>query len=286
MQQTPAWGWLLLAGIAALVIALRMGIGRALLRLTANRVPPGRLRRSALAAAGGAVDRHARPHRRAGPCRLDWNSQLSDSTSNLLAAMVITVFSAATPRGWAAPCCRPAIRRRLPPISDAVAQRLSWVPATMGALIVLIWLAERLTVLLNTSLTTTITLTGIVSTLIMATMATALAIGRAAPPGRKQEDATIPAWVPALTGIAWAVLIVSLGSLLAGYVAIANFLAKQVLWVLIVLASGYLASTLIEDVFSSLLSSPRPETGEKARPTLRDRRPCCCPASAGWQWDC
>lgn len=58
-----------------------------------------------------------------------------------------------------------------------MAQRLSWVPATMGALIVLIWLAERLTVLLNTSLTTTITLTGIVSTLIMATMATALAIG-------------------------------------------------------------------------------------------------------------
>ena len=52
------------------------------------------------------------------------------------------------------------------------------MPATMGALIVLIWLAERLTVLLNTSLTTTITLTGIVSTLIMATMATALAIGR------------------------------------------------------------------------------------------------------------
>ena len=77
--------------------------------------------------------------------------------------------------------------------------------------------------------------------------------------------------MPALTGIAWAVLIVSLGSLLAGYVAIANFLAKQVLWVLIVLASGYLASTLIEDVFSSLLSSPRPETGEKARPTLRDQ---------------
>ena len=45
-----------------------------------------------------------------------------------------------------------------------MAQKLSWVPATMGALIVLIWLAERLTVLLNTSLTTTITLTGIVST--------------------------------------------------------------------------------------------------------------------------
>ncbi|WZB72594.1 hypothetical protein WJ968_16130 [Achromobacter xylosoxidans] len=69
-----------------------------------------------------------------------------------------------------------------------MAQRLSWVPATMGALIVLIWLAERLTVLLNTSLTTTITLTGIVSTLIMATMATALAIGTscAARPGNRK----------------------------------------------------------------------------------------------------
>lgn len=111
MQQTPAWGWLLLAGIAALVIALRMGIGRALLRLTANRVPPGRLRRSALAAAQVALST-ATPGLIAVLVHvgLDWNSQLSDSTSNLLAAMVITVFSAATPRGWAAPCCRPAIR--------------------------------------------------------------------------------------------------------------------------------------------------------------------------------
>ena len=111
VQQTPAWGWLLLAGIAALVIALRMGIGRALLRLTANRVPPGRLRRSALAAAQVALST-ATPGLIAVLVHvgLDWNSQLSDSTSNLLAAMVITVFSAATPRGWAAPCCRPAIR--------------------------------------------------------------------------------------------------------------------------------------------------------------------------------
>ena len=49
---------------------------------------------------------------------------------------------------------------------------------------------------------------------------------------------------------------------------------------------GYLASTLIEDVFSSLLSSPRPETGERPGPPCATRRPCCCPASAGWQWDC
>lgn len=274
VQQTPAWGWLLLAGIAALVIALRMWIGRALLRLTANRVPPGRLRRSALAAAQVALST-ATPGLIAVLVHvgLDWNSQLSDSTSNLLAAMVITVFFGGYTSGLGSALLSARHPSwRLPPIGDAVAQKLSWVPATMGALIVLIWLAERLTVLLNTSLTTTITLTGIVSTLIMATMAIALAIGRKLRrQARKQEDAAIPAWVPALTGIAWAVLIVSLGSLLAGYVAIANFLAKQVLWVLIVLASGYLASTLIEDVFSSLLSSPRPETGEKARPTLRDQ---------------
>ena len=110
---------------------------------------------------------------------LDWNSQLSDSTSNLLAAMVITVFFGGYTSGLGSALLSARHPSwRLPPISDAVAQRLSWVPATMGALIVLIWLAERLTVLLNTSLTTTITLTGIVSTLIMATMATALAIGR------------------------------------------------------------------------------------------------------------
>ena len=74
-----------------------MWIGRALLRLTANRVPPGRLRRSALAAAQVALST-ATPGLIAVLIHvgLDWNSQLSDSTSNLLAAMVITVFSAAT----------------------------------------------------------------------------------------------------------------------------------------------------------------------------------------------
>ena len=122
----------------------------------------------------------------------------------------------------------------------------------------------------------------------MATMATALAIGRAAPPGPetgRRHHSGLGAG--ALTGIAWAVLIVSLGSLLAGYVAIANFLAKQVLWVLIVLASGYLASTLIEDVFSSLLSCrPDPRPAKRPGPPCATRRPCCCPASAGWQWDC
>lgn len=67
---------------------------------------------------------------------------------------------------------------RLPPISDKVAHRLRWLPGALGVLVVMIWLAERLPVLLNASLTTTITLTGIVAVFVMVTMAVALSIGR------------------------------------------------------------------------------------------------------------
>ncbi|MGE8612983.1 MAG: DUF3772 domain-containing protein, partial [Achromobacter veterisilvae] len=90
--QTPKWGWLLLATAAALAIALRVWIGRILLRLTATRVPPGRLRRSFLAVAH-VVLAVATPGVIALLIHigLDWNSQLTDNTSSLLANLVATV---------------------------------------------------------------------------------------------------------------------------------------------------------------------------------------------------
>lgn len=273
IRQTPTWGWLLLAAAAALTIALRVWIGRLFLRLTATRVPPGRLRRSFLAVAQLTLS-VATPgvialliH-----AGLDWNSQLSDNTGALLATLVATVCFGGYVSGLGNALLsthRPSWR--LPPISDAVATRLSWLPNLLGTLVVMIWLAERLPVLLNASLTTTITLTGIVAAIIMTTMAIVLAICRRLRRLSIQEnDAPAPFWTSLLLGSVWAVLILGLACLLAGYVAFGAFLTKQVLWTLIVLASAYLVSTLIEDGFSTLLGTSHRE-GENEGPSLRDQ---------------
>ena len=272
--QTPKWGWLLLGAAIALTIALRVAIGRVLLRITATRVPPGRLRRSFLAvthvvlavATPGVVALLIH-------MGLDWNSQLSDNTSSLLANLVGTVCFGGYVSGLGYALLsanRPSWR--LPPVSDIVATRLRWLPGVLGVLVVMIWLAERLPVLLNASLTTTITLTGIVAVLTMATLGAVLAISRRLRRQAMQEnDAAVPFWVSLLLGAVWTVLILSLASLLAGYVAFGSFMVKQVLWVLIVLASAYLLSTLIEDGFSTLLGTSHRDGGEHEAPSMRDQ---------------
>ena len=273
--QTPKWGWLLLAAAAALAIVLRVWIGRILLRLTATRVPPGRLRRSFLAVAH-VVLAVATPGVIALLIHigLDWNSQLSDNTSSLLANLVATVCFGGYVSGLGYALLssnRPSWR--LPPISDVVATRLRWLPGVLGVLVVMIWLAERLPVLLNASLTTTITLTGIVAVMTMAMIGAVLAISRRLRrQAMRETDTPIPFWVSLLLTAVWTVLVLSLASLLAGYVAFGSFLVKQVLWVLIILASAYLASTLIEDGFSTLLSSShRDGGGEHEAPSMRDQ---------------
>jgi potassium efflux system protein len=271
--QTPKWGWLLLAGAAALTIALRIWIGRLILRLTATRVPPGRLRRSFLAVAQVVLS-VATPGIIALLIHtgLDWDSQLSDNTVSLLATLVATVCFGGFVSGLGnALLSRRRPSWRLPPISNAAATRLQWLPNLLGTLVVMIWLAERLPVLLNASLTTTITLTGIVAALIMATMSAVLVIGRRLRRKLIQEtEAPAPFWISLLLGILWAVLVLSLACLLAGYVAFGAFLAKQALWVLIVLASAYLVAILIEDGFSTLLGTTHRE-GEREGASLRDQ---------------
>lgn len=272
--QTPKWGWLLLGAAIALTIVLRVAIGRLLLRITATRVPPGRLRRSFLAVAH-LVLAVATPGVIALLIHmgLDWDSQLSDNTSSLLANLVATVCFGGYVSGLGYALLstnRPSWR--LPPISDAVATRLRWLPGVLGVLVVMIWLAERLPVLLNASLTTTITLTGIVAVLTMATIGAVLAISRRLRRQAMQEnDAPIPFWVSLLLTSVWTILILSLASMLAGYVAFGSFMVKQVLWVLIILASAYLLSTLIEDGFSTLLGTTHRDGGEHEAPSMRDQ---------------
>lgn len=262
--QTPAWIWgVLLVGMAA-VVALRAWIGRVILQLTATKLPPGRLRRSFLAltivlmwvATPGLIAQLLR-------MGVSWSASLSDSTETLLSNLVATVCFGGYVGGLGQALLstvRPTWR--LPPIPDQVARALGWVPPTLGLLVVAIWLAERLPVLLNSSLTSTITL-GVVMAAVLGLVLLA-ALARAERVRRQlaleSEDNRAPPrpfWLAVLNTTLWSVLCTGLLTLVIGYAAFGTFLIKQAMWTLVVLCSTYLLVVLIDDGFSTLLGSNR-----------------------------
>jgi potassium-dependent mechanosensitive channel len=117
---------------------------------------------------------------------------------------------------------------RLPGISNALVWRLREVPLLLGILIVLGWLADHLPVLLNASLVTTVALNGGSALLLTGVLAyVLLQIKRTYHANRAHADATYAVTYSLLTGglmaLLRAVVIVTLGSLLVGYVAFAGF---------------------------------------------------------------
>src|SRR5690606_39179162 len=76
-----------------------------------------------------------------------------------------------------------------------------------------------------------------------------------------------PWWISLLVAAAWAVAVASLACVLVGYVALGNFLLKQMAWTLVVLCSAYLFAVLIEDICAAV-----PEVME-ARAEVRQPMP-------------
>lgn len=64
-----------------------------------------------------------------------------------------------------------------------------------------------------------------------------------------------PLWLAPLLALAGLVLLVSLLALLLGYVTLAQMLARQLVWVSVVAAAGYVLSVLIRELCAALLSS-------------------------------
>ncbi|SAI67981.1 membrane protein [Bordetella ansorpii] len=271
MSETPAWAWIALAIMLAGLLALRRWLRERLLRLTSTRVPPGRLRRSFLAAAlallGAAV-----PGAVASliSIALTWSGSLEDDIQALLGDMVGIVCLAGYIGGLGyalLSASRPSWR--LLPLPDAVAEGLRWLPSSLAILAVLMWLSQRLPALLNISLTATIALNGLTALALGGVLAVALmrgerrrraaAIAEAAASADAGADAGQPVpprpfWVGILVNLAWLALIVSLGGILIGYAALGTFMIGQGLWALIVVSSAYLLSVLLEDGCTTLLA--------------------------------
>ncbi|SAI60531.1 membrane protein [Bordetella ansorpii] len=269
MSETPAWAWIALVIMLAGLLAIRRWLRELLLRLTSTRVPPGRLRRSFLAATlallGAAV-----PGAVAGllSIALTWSGSLDDDIQSLLGDMVGIVCLAGYIAGLGyalLSASRPSWR--LLPLPDAVAEGLRWLPSSLAILTVLMWLSQRLPALLNISLTATIALNGLTALALGGVLAVALMRGerrrRAAALAEASADAGAdagqpapprPFWVGIIVNLAWLALIVSLGGILVGYAAFGTFMVGQGLWALIVVSSAYLISVLLEDGFTTLLA--------------------------------
>ncbi len=277
---TPSKVWAaLLAGMLTFLL-LRIWAGRYLMTLTSTRVPHGRLRRSVHALTLTLLS-VATPFLIAELLKLGlrWNSVLSEKTSaflsNSIGAICFGGFVAGLGYALLSPG-RPSWR--LLPLHDRVAHRMRHLPAAFASIMVLVWLAESLSAVINTGLSTAVAINCIVALLLGATIAFGLRRASRVWKKVKLEDpehaAPTPLWLRVVAILLWLALATSAISLLIGYVAFGSFVAKQVSWILVIFSGTYLFAVLVDDV-CMLLSSTEPDPNQinpvLATPQARDQ---------------
>ena len=226
-RATPTAVWIALPVVVVALVWL-LGWGRrALVRWLTAHTPPGRLRRSlyaalvvaqwtlALGLAGTAVF-----------AAFDWNGTLTESQATDLGVLIALLWVAGFMYGLAtALICARRPSWRLLPIPDAVATSLRHFPALVTFVSVSTWSAERIAVMANTSLSTTVALNCIVALTVGLTVVMSLMHGeRVWRRELAQEGARArPVWLSLLAGLNWLVLATAVACLLAGYVAFGSF---------------------------------------------------------------
>jgi small-conductance mechanosensitive channel len=260
LKGTPGWVWAILTVLGAAAVGLAVAVARVMRRFTAARVPAGRLRRSFHALvvvlvatlAPGLIGQLI-------AIGLDWQGQLPDDTQALVSGFAGIMCLGGYVTGLGLALLSPSRPSwRLPDIPDPIAERMSWFPRVLGPLIVAVWLLDRLPVSLNASLSTAIAVNCLVTFLLIAAVAMGLVrlerTRRAAL--RDPETGQAPPrhlWLLITVSAVWVVISIAPIAVLTGYVAFGNFLAKQVVWALMVLSSAYLLTVLADDFFTTIL---------------------------------
>ena len=267
-QANPARSVLLL-GLAVLVVVVVGWFGvRTLPRLVGRHIPPGRLRRSApavvrvllatLAAVwtvsllDSALLPSDRPEAVARLAALAGGLLVFAVFVNALGSVLLSVRSPS----W-----------RLPPISDEGARALRWLPLAAAVAIVVATAPQRVAELVNASLPLTKALTvlaALVPTLVvlwallriqrLQSAATRAAADPAAGAGAGATAHFSP-WVHLVLAAGWFGVVVCLLGVLAGYLALAGFVAMQMLWTAVVLATLYLGMRFIDDLVVAVLGA-------------------------------
>ncbi|KAF1696087.1 DUF3772 domain-containing protein [Pseudoxanthomonas koreensis] len=256
----------------ALLVAVFVGWfgARSVPKLVGRHIPPGRLRRSAPAVArvllstlaaiwiAGLV--HAALLPANPPAAVD---QLASLAGGLLVfGTFITTLGAVLL----------AVRHpswRLPAISDAGARALRPLPLAAALAIVTATLPQQVGALVNASLPLVVALTALAALVSTAVVlwtllrvrrlqaktsqaeAEAAAAGTGTAPGKPH----FKPWMNIATSIGWVAVSLCLLGLLTGHVALSGFIAMQVLWTGVVVATLYLGMRFVDDLVCAVLGA-------------------------------
>ncbi|MGN6327703.1 MAG: DUF3772 domain-containing protein [Rhodanobacter sp.] len=263
---------LCLIGAVLLLGGGRWALERALLELAKRHVPDGHLRRSAMAVAvaltavlttGLAAQLLY--------LGLNWNDILDDDTAALAHATVRLVCFAAYVVGLGRALL--SVRRpswRLPAITDLVAQCLRPFPWWLGAAALLFGVFDRTSRTIGTSLPATVAARGLFALIVSGLIGMALLRmhrTRLALASAGAEPQHRPVWVGILMAAATLAVVLSWLAVATGYIALAFFLAGQMLWVGVIVASTYLLIHLLTDLVTALLA-PQGRGGHRLQTTF------------------
>jgi small-conductance mechanosensitive channel len=146
---------------------------------------------------------------------------------------------------------------RLAPVSDAFAARVAMFPAVIGAAAGLASFLSRATITLNSSPAASEASLGLGVIVQICAVGGALAWARTGAAERnapEQRRSSLP-WVLAAVA-AWLALVAAVAAVTTGYVALASFIMRELIWIATVLACLFLLMRFVDDL-SEALFAPR-----------------------------
>jgi len=254
--------------VAVLLLTVgRWLIERALVHVTTNRMPAGHLRRSALAVTIAlAYTLTVGLAAQFVYLALNWNDILSDDLNDLAQKLVRVVAFAAFMTGLGRAMLsnkRPSWR--LPALSNDAAQRLRMFPWLLGGAAFLLRFIESVNDAIGISLSASVATRGFISVLIGVLVADALirlGKSRRAMLAAGEEPGQRPIWVGLVVAAAFISVGITLLGVASGYIAFAFFMARQMLWVGVILIALYLMMHLVDDIFDTVFA-PKGRTGKR-----------------------
>ena len=263
LARVSPWLWVGLVVAIAAVFVLRSFVGRRAIDLIARRAPGGRLRRSLWAVVqvalsvlvGAALAASIR-------ATLSWGAPISPLVDGILDfAVNVLLFSAYLVGLGRALLSARRPTWRLSQLSDEVALKLRPMPWALAIILGIAWLADRLSTIVDASLSATVAINCLVALALAATLATIIVrvetLHRQAL-RRAPADATPvrARWQMPIAVVTWLIVAASVVFLLTGYVALGSFVLKQVVWIAIVGFTAYLLVIFVDDLAIALFTTP------------------------------
>ncbi len=259
--RAPMAVWVAAVVMIVLAWGLRRWIDRLLLAISSTRVPPGRLRRSAFAlgeALAGAIVPGTVAY--VVYVALTWSGPLYAPTDELMGvaigAMVFGGLVAGIGHALLLPE-RPSWR--LLPVPDPICAGARPFVRVLAAWLVLLTIVNKIASVVNATLEASVA----VECLFSLVLIVVLAIGSVRVErlrrrlAAREPGAPMPArplWLVVLTVMIWITVGASAASLAIGYLALGNFLVRQLAWVLIVAGFTYLLIVFLNDLLMGVLA--------------------------------